>query len=966
MKSIALFSFFIVLFSPFNAQAQLEPTPANERIIAFEKRKQLEDISLVKNLKFESIGPSIMSGRVVDLEVNPENSSVFYVAYASGGLWKTVNNGQSFVPIFDQQAVMTIGDIAVDWKNKKIWVGTGENNSSRSSYSGNGIYTSDDDGKTWINKGLGDSQHIGRIILDPKNQNVAWVAALGHLYTNNRERGIYKTTDGGNTWKKVLFIDENTGAVELLNDPENSQNLWAATWERNRKPYNFTECGKGSGIYNSKDGGETWTLTSTPESGFPVGEGCGRIGLSLSRKDGKTYIYAIVDNQAKRPVVEKDVKKDQLVKNDFRNMTREQFLEIPSKKLKQYLRSNQFPKKYSADKVIDMVKSNKIKPASLAEYLEDANAALFSSEQPIYGAEIYRTTDNGLSWQKMNQDFMDGLFYSYGYYFGQIRSVYQNPEKVFTMGVPIIMSENGGKTWKSIDGKNVHGDFHALWLNPADNGHIICGNDGGVNISYDYGKTWTKCNSPSVGQFYAIAFDMEEPFNVYGGLQDNGVWVGSSEHKESNDWHDSGNYGFKFLLGGDGMQVAVDQRDNQTVYTGFQFGNYFKLNRTKKREDFISPSHELGERPLRFNWQTPIALSSFNQDIIYFGAQKLYRSMNQGKTWESISGDLTNGGKQGDIPFGTITTLHESPLKFGLIYVGSDDGKISMTHDGGDNWLDISKGLPQNIWISRIQASTFSKSRVYVSLNAYRNDHFNSYVYASEDYGQTWTRLGLNLPAEPVNVIKEDPLNETILYIGTDHGVYLSLDRGNQFMGLNTSLPGVAVHDLFVHPRDHKLVIGTHGRSLYKADVSQVQKLTAENLAKDLIIFDLDKIQASNWGNRSSKWEDYYTPEIMIPIYAKNSEKLSLIILDSGGNTLFAKDYPVIAGLNYLKYEGTIDESVVSKYEKTLQTNAKKEEDADEIKLKKAENGLFFIRSGKYKVIIKNNSNQAENEMIIE
>lgn len=960
LATVLLCTFIKPIFS------QIEPTSASNREQAFGKRKHLDEISLAKSIQFESIGPTVMSGRVVDLEVNPNNPNVFYVAYASGGLWKTVNNGQSFTPIFDQQAVMTIGDIAVDWKNNKIWVGTGENNSSRSSYSGNGIYMSIDDGKTWEHKGLNDSQHIGRIILDPNDKNKALVAVIGHLYTDNDERGVFKTADGGNTWQKVLFVNEKTGAIDLIIDPDNNNNLWAATWQRDRKAYSFTESGIGSGIYSSVDGGNSWQSISTPASGFPIGEGCGRIGLSISRKNNKTYLYAIVDNQAKRPTDKKEEKSDLLTKADFRNMTKEQFLALPSKKLKKFLRSSGFPQKYSADKLTQLIKSDKFKPSAIADFLEDANSALFTSDQPIFGAELYTSEDNGKTWLKTNEKNMDGLFYSYGYYFGQIRTSYKNPERVFTMGVPIIMSENGGKTWKSIDGDNVHGDFHALWLNPADNGHIICGNDGGVNISYDYGKHWIKCNSPAVGQFYSINYDMAEPFNVYGGLQDNGVWVGSSQSSESTEWHGSGEYNFKSIMGGDGMQVAVDQRDNETIYTGFQFGNYFKVNRRKEGQKFISPTHELGERPLRFNWQTPISLSSFNQDILYFGANKLYRSMNQGKSWEAISDDLTNGGKPGDVPFGTITTFHESPLKFGVIITGSDDGKVNITKDGGDNWIDISSGLPAGLWVSRVLASAHNKSRIYVSLNGYRNDHFTSYVFTSEDFGKTWVRIGLDLPIEPVNVVKEDPVNENILYVGTDHGVYVTLDRGTTFMGLNHSLPGVAIHDLFVHPRDHKLVLGTHGRSLYITNVNELQQLTAENLAKELIVFDTKPFKARNWGMQSAAWEDINTPKIKIPVYCKESDMLTLNIFDKENNLLFNKEFKTSKGLNVLEYDGTVDEKIITKYEKTLQALAKKEDGEDDIKLKKADNGFYYIKEGAYKVVVKNKTTQADNALNFE
>lgn len=958
--------FVAVCLFQYSAYTQIYPSPSNVYNDAFQQRKKILDESLVKNLKFTNIGPSVMSGRVVDLEVNPDNPNIFYVAYASGGLWKTVNNGQSFTPIFDHQAVLSIGDIAVDWKNHNIWVGTGENNSSRSSYSGNGIYLSTDDGKTWQNKGLMDSQHIGRIILDPNNPNIVYVAAIGHLYSPNVERGVFKTSNMGNTWQKSLFIDENTGVIDLISDPQNPNFLWAAAWQRERKAYQFHESGKASGIYFSQDGGTQWTRLNDSLSGFPYTETCGRIGLSLSKENGHNIIYAVVDNHAERPILIKDDKKDGLTKQDFRKMSKDDFLKLSPKKLKKYLTSNNFPEKYTVEIVQELVKNDKIQPQALADFLEDANAALFSSEKPIYGAEVYRSDNNGKTWQKMNEKNLDALFYSYGYYFGQIRSTITDPNRVFIMGVPIIMSNDAGKTWKSIDGDNMHGDFHALWLDPKNNGHIICGNDGGVNISYDFGKNWIKCNSPAVGQFYGIAYDMEEPFNVYGGLQDNGVWVGSSEHKENSQWHQSGEYGFKSILGGDGMQVAVDQRDNETIYTGFQFGNYFKVNRKNRKPKFISPSHDLGERPLRFNWQTPITLSKFNQDIVYMGANKLYRSMNQGKNWDAISGDLTNGGKPGNVPFGTLTSIHESPLVFGLIYTGSDDGRISVTKDGGANWQDIDKTLPQGLWVSRIQASQFEKSRVYVSLNGYRNDHFDAYLYASEDFGSTWSKIGNDLPSEPINVVKEDPVNAQILYVGTDYGVYVSLDRGQHFMAMSDSLPSVAVHDLIVHPRDHKLVLGTHGRSLYTADLTELEQLNAENLQKELIVFKRDKSRRGNWGNKSATWDDFNTPKIKFVVYAKTAGNVEFNIQDEVSNVLYTKNFTLNAGINYLEYDGTIQEAFLAKYEKFLRTKVTADDSETDVKIEKASNGLYYIKAGKYKIQVKNSSGVAENEWVLE
>jgi len=966
MKIVSIIKLLIgiILFNNSIILAQVSPTPATERLKGIEKKKALISNSLVKNLGCKSIGPSVMSGRVVDVDVNPDDPSIFYVAYASGGLWKTINNGQSFSPLFDDQTVITIGDIAVDWKNNRIWVGTGENNSSRSSFSGVGIFESKDDGKTWVHKGLEESQHIGRIILHPSNPDIVWVAVIGHLYSDNPERGIYKTMDGGSSWQKQLFIDDHTGAIDLIMDPQNPDQLYASTWDRSRRAWNLTESGKGSGIYSTNDGGNSWKSLSTSLSGFPTGATCGRIGLALSKRDNITFLYAVVDNQARRLKLEKEEKKDLLLKSDFKLMSKEDFLKIPTVKLKKYLNTYGFPEKYTADKVKELVKSNKIKPSALNDYLEDANAALFGSDDPIFGAEIYRSEDYGKSWHKQNSKDLDGLFNSYGYYFGQIRTESDNPDRVYIQGVPMLISEDGGKTWKSIDGDNVHGDYHALWLNPKKKGHLISGNDGGVNISYDYGKTWTKCNTPSVGQFNGIAVDLEEPFNVYGGLQDNGVWTGSSSNTESLDWYQSGDYGFKSILGGDGMQVAVDTRNNETIYTGFQFGNYFRINKNKKSEKYISPKHELGDRPLRFNWETPIQLSSFNMDILYLGANKLYRSMNQGKDWEAISEDLTNGGKPGDVPYGTLSALHESSLKYGLIYTGSDDGKVSLTRDGGEIWSDISKGLPQGLWVSKIQASKYQKPRVYLSLSGYRNDDFAPYLYVSEDYGTSWNKIGNELPMEPINVIKEDPNNEDLLYVGTDNGLYISFDRGKNFMALNKDLPNVAIHDLVLHPRDHTLVLGTHGRSLYTVSTKELDKLTSENLSKELIVFDISSIRKRNWGKQTNSWSEPNMAKLVIPIYTKTAGKATINIYDKDNDLLYSWDINTDQGLNYPEYDCSVNPAILSKYEKFL--NSKLKENDEAITIKKAENSNYYLEKGSYKCEITKGSEKAQTEFKVE
>jgi photosystem II stability/assembly factor-like uncharacterized protein len=938
-------------------------TPATERIQSQQKKKPLTENSLVANVPFKSIGPAVFSGRVADVDVSEQDPTHFYVAYASGGLWKTENNGQSFTPLFDDQMVMTIGDIAVDWQRNVIWIGSGEVNSSRSSYAGAGMFRSADGGKTWQHKGLPESHHIGRVILHPTDPNTLWVAALGHLYSPNQERGVYKTTDGGATWKQVLFVNNNTGAADLVIDPLNPNVLYAATWHRERYAWDFVEAGKGSGIYRSDDGGETWTLLSTAACGFPSGDGAGRIGLETVVSDGKTLLFSIVDNQNRRPEEKKEEKKNVLTKDQLRTINIEAFLKLDKKLVTDYLKENRFPEKYTADKVIEMVKKNEIKPAALVEYLENANTNLFDTE--VVGAEVYRSDDGGKTWKKTHDGFLDDLYYSYGYYFGQIRVAPQNPDKLYIFGVPILVSSDGGKTWKSINEENVHADHHALWINSKRDGHLILGNDGGINISYDDGKTWNKCNTPPVGQFYYVAVDMDKPYNVYGGLQDNGVWVGPSTYEASNRWQGTGQYPYKSIMGGDGMQVAVDTRDNVTVYTGYQFGNYYRVNRETMKSDYITPQHELGERPLRWNWQTPIHLSSHNQDILYMGSQKVHRSFNQGKDWEIISGDLTKGGKTGDVPFGTLTTIHESPKKFGLLYAGSDDGLLHVTKDGGNTWTNISTTLPQDLWVARVQASQHETDRVYVTLNGYRWDDFRSFVYVSENYGATWNRIANDLPLEPVNVVKEDPKNPDLLYVGTDHGLYISLDRGKNFMTMMKDLPAVPVHDVVVHPRENELIVGTHGRSIYLASVEHVQQLVDSIRTQPLFVFEIEKVRyRGNWGNAWSAWsENVPEPDVELAVFTKEKGKLKITVM-AGEIALKSWETDVSGGLNYLEYRGEVEEKAVAAYAKYLNEKKKKEE--DEIKVEKAKNGKYYLQKGSYKLVFEKDGKKKEGTLKVE
>lgn len=924
--------------------AQVSSTPAAERLQGISIRKKLEEQSIVSNVKFRNIGPTIMSGRAVDLDVNPEDATEFYVAYASGGLWHTRNNGQSFVPLFDNEDVITIGDFAVDWKSRNIWIGTGEVNSSRSSYSGTGMYFSSDSGRTWTYKGLPESHHIGKVIIHPNDKNIVWVAVLGHLYSPNPERGVYKTTDGGANWQQVLKVDDNTGAVDMQIDPSDPNVLYAAMWHRERRAWNFVECGKTSGIYKSTDGGVKWSLISGEGSGFPYGDGVGRIGLDVFHGNS-SILYAVVDNHNKR--VDEEPKDTSIIEaKDLKGITKESFLALNEAKLDQFLSDNDFPEKYTAAGIKELVRKDSIAPKALVDYLNDANNSLFDT--PIIGAELYRSEDAGRTWKKTNQSYIKSLFYTYGYYFGKVTVSPRDDKKVALCGVPVVLSRDGGRTFKSINGDNVHADHHAVWMNPKKDGHIIICNDGGLNISYDDGESWFKANSPAVGQFYSVNVDMAKPYNVYGGLQDNGVWTAPSNASGSTEWFGSGQHPYRFLMGGDGMQVAIDTRDNATVYTGYQFGYYYRLNKNNPDDGkSVKPRNDIGEPNYRFNWQSPVWLSTHNQDILYFGSNRFHRSMNKGDDMKTLSDDLTNANAEGDVPFNTITTIHESPLRFGLIYAGTDDGNVWISKDAGYSWSRIHTGLPVGLYVSRVIASAHKEGRVYVTLNGYRNDHFKPYVFVSENYGSSWTAISEGLPYEPVNVIREDPARETILFVGTDNGLYVTLDRGKRWMAMNGGLPRVAVHDLVVHPREGEIVLGTHGRSLYIAPLEHVRLLDDSTLGKQIALFPIQEMRAGKyWGKRPNEFYDPVKPELTIPFYRKSEGLTTLRLLSEKGLELQSWTDTSEAGINFALSDLAISEGVVKSFEKEMRVAAK----VKTFVLAKSEDGRYYLPAGKYSI----------------
>ena len=935
--------YLLILFNISLGLAQIQPSLPEEVSKSLQSKAALTETSILRNIPLKNIGPTVMSGRVADLEVNPNDPTEFYVGYASGGVWHTKNNGTTFVPIMDNAPTINVGDIGVHWPSKTIYVGTGENISSRSSYSGIGMLKTTDNGKTWKHIGLNDAHHFGRILVNPGNPDEVTVGVTGHLYSPNKERGMYKTIDGGTTWQKTLFINDETGIIDVAHAPNDFSIQYAAAWEKDRKAWDFTGNGNASGIYKSSDAGTSWVKISTSESGFPTGEGVGRIGFAVYDEN---TVYAVHDNQFRRPKTsDKKSKSEVLTKSDFTSMSKADFQKLDNKDLDAFLRENRFPKTYTTATVKEMVIKNEIQPTDISRYLgeDDPDAP----DTPVIGAEVYRSDDGGKTWNKQNEDYIDDLFYSYGYVFAQVRVDASNKDKIYLLGVPIIKSDDSGKTYTSIQKENVHVDHHSLWVNPKRPGHLINGNDGGLNISYDDGENWTKNNSESVGTFFAVNIDHQEPYNVYGGLQDNGVWMGPHNADSNFEWLQSGHHPWKGIAGGDGMQIQIDRRNPNIIFTGSQFGYYSRIDIKNDKRTFIKPSHKLGESPYRFNWESPILLSSHNQDILYFGTNKFMRSMDQGDTWEAISQDLTAGGKKGNVPYGTLTTISESPFQFGLLYSGSDDGLIQVSKNGGSTWEEIGQNIDlsglktdQALWVAQVLASKHKKERVYAALSGYRYDDFTTYLYQSDNYGKTWKSISSNIPNSPMNVIIEDALNEQLLFAGTDNGLYASINQGTSWEAFQNGMPPVAVHDLVIQPEAKHLIVGSHGRGIYKADISQLQLVTPEITVKDLYAFDLENIKhSSRWGSSWSSWMKANTPGLDLTFYSSKADTFTATVKTDDAIIVSATELKGDKGLNVLSYDVAFSKAGKMAYLKKHKTI-----------LEQAKDGKTYLPIGTYTV----------------
>ncbi len=922
-KQVLILVFLFVVASPVMGKRPhaADPTTAAQQQAAWQQHQKLSAASLFQGLTWRSVGPVMQGGRVVDIEVDTNNPYTFYVAYASGGLWKTSNNGVTFEPIFDHMPTMIMGDIAIDPNNSQVlWVGTGEPNASRSSYGGMGLFRSTDAGKNWQHMGLKASDRIARVLVDPRNSQRIMVAALGKLYTSGGQRGVFVSADGGASWRNTLPTQGYSGAIDLVVNPANPDIVYAATWDSKRTPWEFTEGGAGSGIWRSVDAGETWTrLDNRSNSGLPSGDEVGRIGLALAASQPQT-LYAVIDHQQLLPEEQWDLGDRALSAKRLRNMSKADFLAQSKDEIERFVRGNDFPDEVTADSLTQMIKDDEISVQDLIDKLDEANANLFSSD--IKGLELYRSDDGGDSWFKTHEQPLDGIVYTYGYYFGQIRVAPDNPDTVYLTGVPIAVSTDGGKHFSGhINDPIVHVDYHAWWINPNNAQHMLLGNDGGVDVTFDAGASWLKLDAQPVGQFYAIAVDMAEPYNVYGGLQDNGTLKGSSQ----TDWEDGPSW--ERIFGGDGFQVQIDEDDQQT-YVGYQFGNYARLGQGRPAD--IRPRAGLTEPALRYNWMSPILLSPHNADIVYFGTNKLFRSLDEGDSWSAISADLSKSSKRGDVPFATITVIDESPRQFGLLWAGTDDGQLWVTEDGGQQWHDVGDGLPKDRWVTRVVASNYQRERAYVSLNGYRNDDSSVYLYRTDDLGQSWRDLSANLPAEAVNVVREDPQNEKVLYVGTDRGVYVSLDAGSSWQALDSGLPNVPVHDLVIHPRERELVAGTHGRSIWIVDVLPVQDLTDAVRASKLHVFYIDEIKASRrWQSEPSRWFGHLQdqPEALIHYWSQAEGPGSFAIVDDHDRVLQQGELQITRGINRFDWNLLVDEQLAISAEQAANAAANADTD---------------------------------------
>jgi photosystem II stability/assembly factor-like uncharacterized protein len=807
------------------------PQPT-QRPVGEEKLPTAEPYQLIaKQMKWRSVGPANMGGRVSDIAVDQKKPYTIFVALSTGGLIKTTDNGTSWSGSFEKQAVASTGAVAIAFNDSKtVWVGTGEPNGRNSSSWGDGVYKSTDGGATWTNMGLRDSQDISRIVIDPADSNTVYVAALGHLWGANKERGVFKTADGGKTWTPSLQIDENTGAIDLLMDPSDHNTLYAAMYYRRRTPYSFNSGGQTGGIFKTTDAGRTWKKLS---AGLPPSTG--RIGLDVYRKN-PNVLYAIIESDV------------------------------------------------------------------------GGGSPIFESKSRAGG--IFRSEDKGETWKRVNE------LAPRSFYFSQVRIDPNDDGRIYVLAFGLHVSDDGGKTFRSDGAKLVHPDLHAMWIDPANSDHLLVGTDGGIYVSYNRAESWAHVNNFAIGEFYRVAADMQRPYNIAGGLQDNFSWVGPSQTRNRDgitnaDWRSLG--------GGDGMYCAIDPTDPSIIYSESQNGTISRLNLKTGERKAIQPSAKEGQQAFRFNWTTPFWLSHFDPTVIYLGGNHLFKLTERGDKWESISPDLSTRDVEritttgsGAETNGTIYTIAESPITRGLIWAGTDDGKLWVTRNEGKDWSDLTGNLPREargFWVSSVEASHFEEGTAYVAIDGHRNDVFAPFVLMTTDFGKTWRSITNNLARNaPVKVVREDPFNKNLLFLGTEFGFFLSFDRGANWTRFMPGLPTVAVDDIMVHPRERDLIIGTHGRSIYVMDdIRPLEELTPEVQNADLHLFSIRpalEFQYLPANIEFSGKDKFKAPNppfgTYISFYLKSyaGEDYSITIADSSGKTVRKMSGPTLPEFN--------------------------------------------------------------------
>ncbi|HMS56629.1 MAG TPA: hypothetical protein PKA27_14640 [Fimbriimonadaceae bacterium] len=869
-------------------EPKVKGTPASVRMKGYEQRLQMEATSPFSQILWRNVGSEIQGGRVVDFHVPDNDPGTMVVAYATGGLWKSGDQGVTWTPIFDRESSFAIGDFAVGKDGKTIWVGTGENNSQRTSYSGTGVFKSTDGGQTWANMGLWETHRIGRVLINPKNENVVYVGAIGSLYSANPERGVYKTTDGGKTWSHVLKLDDMTGVIDMAMDPRNPDVLYAAAWERDRRAWNFREGGPGTAIYKSTNAGQSWTKLS---NGLPPQGDLGRIGIAIAESKPDT-VYAFFDNQGgDSDTIWKDEYQPGgiLTLNRYWWLTEDEFLKVPKDVLTKFVESY-LPRETKVDEIIQQVTDKKITLKDVDALIRQRNPNAFSNDQA--DAQVYRSDDAGKTWRRTHSR---NIGEHQGYYGGRISVSPHNPEEIYFTGVQMFRSDNGGKSFYTVANR-AHVDWHVYTVSKHNPNFHAAGSDGGLYLSYDGGKNWRHINSIPVGQYTTIAVDTKTPYNIYGGLQDNGTMKGPSNYRpgisDPSLWKD--------INGGDGSAIAVDPRDGgDIVYVAFQWGQHTAIDQKNNRRWSTRPTGQ----GLRFQWISPFIISPHHPDIVYVGSQKLHRSFNQGRRWETISEDLTTNRENGDVPYATLKDLSESPFKFGLIYAGTDDGLVKMTPDGGNTWKDITPAQTRGKWVCRVVASKHEAGTVYLAQTGYREDDWTPYLWKSTDYGTTWTSIVSNLPPEPINVIREDPTTKGMLYVGTDLGVFVSYDDGGKWEPLSGGIPRTPVHDIAIQEQAKEMVIASHARSVFVLKLDKLYETTDEVRKNDLKLWTVDDMTASDrWPyRRAPEWSDRgpEAPKFSGQYWSMSAGNASLRIKDKEGKVIKEKELKAVVGWNF-------------------------------------------------------------------